>query len=150
MYDIYTIQSGDTIEKIANRYNITPYILYQLNGFTPNYKLNEGDTLIVPKVRDTYFDYYTIKKGDNLYKKANKYNIDQNVLALINGLDLDDYIYPNQVISVPKNDVKYYITKEDDTIGKIANNLNTNMEEILNQNKEIFLLPEQLIVYKEK
>ena len=148
MYDIYTIQNGDTVESIASKYNITPYILYQLNGFNPNYILTPGNNIIVPKISSTYFDYYTIKKGDNLYKIAQKYDVDYNILALINGLEKEDYIYPNQVIAVPKNGVKYYIVKEQDTLTDIANNLNTNIESILNQNKELYLLPEQLIIYK--
>ena len=148
MYDIYTIQNGDTVESIASKYNITPYILYQLNGFNPNYILTPGNNIIVPKISSTYFDYYTIKKGDNLYKIAQKYDVDYNILALINGLEKEDYIYPNQVIAVPKNGVKYYIVKEQDTITDIARNLNTNIESVLNQNKDLYLLPEQLIIYK--
>lgn len=148
MYDIYTVQNGDTIDNIANKYNVTPYILYQLNGFNPDYSLIPGNNIIVPKASSAYFDYYTIKKGDNLYKIASKYNVDYNILALINGLDLEDYIYPNQVIAVPKNGVKYYVVKEDDTLLDVSNNLNTSIEDILNQNNQLFLLPDQLIVYK--
>lgn len=148
MYDIYTIQNGDTIESIANKYNVTPYILYQLNGFSPDYVLIVGNNIIVPKMSSVYFDYYTIKKGDNLYNIASKYNINYDILALINGLDPDDYIYPNQVIAVPKNGVKYYVTKESDTLIDISNKLNANINDILNQNNNLYLLSDQLIVYK--
>lgn len=148
MYDVYTIQNGDTIESISNKYNITPYILYKLNGFSTDYILIPGNNIIVPKTSSIYYDYYTIKKGDNLYNIASKYNTDYNVLSLINGLDPDDYIYPNQVIAVPKNGVKYYITKETDTLIDISNNLGANINDILNQNNQLYLLPEQLIVYK--
>lgn len=148
MYDIYTTQIGDTIESIANKYNITPYILYQLNGINSNYIVTPGNNLIVPKMSSAYFDYYTIKKGDSLYKIANKYNVDSNILALINGLNLADYIYPNQVIAVPKNGVKYYVVEENDTLNKISNKLNASVESILNQNNDVYLLPEQLIIYK--
>ena len=148
MYDIYTIQTGDTIESIANKYNITPYILSRLNGFNNDFVLTQGNNIIVPKISSAYFDYYTIKKGDNLYKIAEKYGVDSNMLALINGLDLDDYIYPNQVISVPKNGVKYYVVNDGETLLDISNKLNTSVENILNQNSSLYLLPEQLIFYK--
>lgn len=148
MYDIYTVQTNDTKESIANKYNITPYILYQLNGFNPNYNLTPGLNIIVPKTTSAYFDYYTIKKGDSLYKIANKYDVDYNVLALINGLETEDYIYPNQVIAVPKNGVKYYIVMENETLTDISSKLNTSIENILNQNRELYLLPEQLVIYK--
>lgn len=148
MYDIYTIKNGDTVDSISNKYNITPYVLYQLNGFKPGYILEIGTNIIVPKNSSTYFSYYTIKKGDSLYKIANKYDVDYNVLALINGLEPEDYIYPNQVIAVPKNGVKYYVVKDSDTLIDVANNFNTNVYDILNQNNNLYLLPDQLIVYK--
>lgn len=148
MYDIYTIEENDTIESIANKYNITPYILYQLNGINSNYVLTPGNNIVVPKVSSAYFDYYTIKKGDSLYKIANKYGVDYNILALINGLEIDDYIYPNQVISVPKNGVNYYIVKEGETLLDIANKLDTNINNIINENSSLYLLPEQLIIHK--
>ena len=44
--------------------------------------------------KETYFDYYTIDKGDNLYKISRKYNINPNLLASLHGLDMNDYIFP--------------------------------------------------------
>lgn len=73
MYDIYTISDGDTIESIAQKYNITPYVLYQLNGLTTNSKLIPNTNIIVPKIANTYFDYYTIKKGDTIFMGNNEY-----------------------------------------------------------------------------
>ena len=148
MYDVYTIKEGDTIESIASKYNITPYILYQLNGINNNISLVPGNNIIVPKIANPYFDQYTIKKGDSLYKIAEKYNSDYKTLALINGLDENDYIYPNQIISVPKVGVKYYIVQEGDTLLDIGNKLNSNVIDLVNQNNQLYLLPEQLIVYK--
>ena len=148
MYDVYTIKEGDTIESIANKYNITPYIMYQLNGINNNISLVPGNNIIVPKIANTQVDYYTIKKGDSLYKIAEKYNTDYKTLALINGLDENDYIYPNQIISVPKVGVKYYIVQEGDTLLDIGNKLNSNVIDLVNQNNQLYLLPEQLIVYK--
>ena len=148
MYDVYTIKEGDTIESISNRYNITPYVLYQLNGFLPEFVFEVGKNIIVPKSSSIYFDYYTIKKGDSLYKIASKYGVEYSLLAFINGIETDDYIYPNQVIAVPKNGVKYYVVKEGDTIGNISNNFGVDVLEIINQNQDLILLPEQLVVYR--
>lgn len=150
MYDIYTVQSGDTIDSIASKYNITPYIIFKLNNLPVNYKIKENENLIVPKVSNTYFDYYTIKKGDSLYKIASKYGVDYRLLALINGIDINDYIYPNQVISVPKSNVLYYIVNEGDTLNDISNKLGVSIVDIINDNNKLYLVPEQLIVYKRK
>ena len=105
--------------------------------------------IIVPNNQnDDWFDTYIVQKGDNLYAIAQKYNISLIDLLNINGLDKDDYIYPNQEIMVPKKNVKVIITKEDDTLNSASKRLGMNTEEMLYQNDNIYLLPEQLLVYK--
>ena len=148
MYDIYVVQEGDTIDSISDKYNITSYILNRINGFDSNYVLGVGDSIIVPKITSIYFDYYTIKKGDSLYKIADKYGVDYKLLALINGLNVDDYIYIDQVIAVPKNGVNYYVVKDNESLIDIANKLNLSVNDIINQNNQLYLVPEQLIVYR--
>lgn len=108
-----------------------------------------GDLIIVPNNQDnSWFNIYTIEKGDNLYAIAQKNNISLDDLLEINGLDKDDYIYPGQEIMVPKNNVKVIITKDDETINSASHRLGLNNEELLYQNENIYLLPEQLLIYK--
>ena len=80
---------------------------------------------------------------------ARKYNTDYNLLALLNGLNVNDYIYPNNTILVPKKDVKYYFTKKDDTIASVNKLLNANINKLLRENNNIYLSEGQLIVYKD-
>ena len=68
-----------------------------------------------------YYEYYNIKTGDNLYQIARKYNINPDLLAALNGLNMNDYIYPGQVLMIPKSGYSYYLTKEGDTIDTVAN-----------------------------
>jgi len=70
------------------------------------------------------------------------------LLALINGLNVDDYIYVNQVIAVPKNGIKYYVVNDNESLIDIANKLNLSVNDIINQNNQLYLLPDQLIVYR--
>lgn len=97
-----------------------------------------------------YYDFYTIKKGDTLYQISRNYNINPNLLAAINGLNLNDYIYPDQTIMVPKNNFSYYITKDGDTISSVADTFGSNIEKIIKYNQTIYLQPSQLIVNKIK
>ena len=150
MYDIYVIEQGDTLEGISKKFNITPSNLYKLNGFNPDYILQTGNQIIVPKNNNPYFYYYTIKQGDNLYRIAQRYHINENLLAQINGLEKNDYIYPNQVIAIPKEGVNIYITKEGDTLMGIINGIKANISVLLSENPNIYLLPDQIIIYKEK
>lgn len=97
---------------------------------------------------DTYFEYYTIKKGDSLYKIAKDYNINPSLLASMNGFDMNDFIYPGQVLLIPNKNYSYYITKSGDTLDSVIKILNEDIKKLLNENKNIFLLEGQMIVKK--
>ena len=97
---------------------------------------------------NTYFTYYTIEKGDNLYEIARKYNINPKLLAAINGIKDDEYIYPNQELLIPKSGYSYYITAEGDTLSGVSEAFKTSPENMLKYNRTIYLLPDQILVYK--
>ena len=148
MYDIYTVQEGDTLELIANKLNTTLQTLYEINkDISTLENITVGSKIIVPIPKPSIFDYYTIKKGDNLYKIAQEHQTTAEKLANINGLDVNDYIYENQVLLVPKDGVDVLITKQGDTLEKITTELNAPSLELLFQNPNIYLLPDQLITY---
>lgn len=63
---------------------------------------------------------------------------------------MDDYIYPGQTIIIPKKGVQYYITKDEDTLKSASNVFGTSEDNLLKQNKGIYLLPGQMIFYKER
>ena len=97
---------------------------------------------------NSYFTYYTIEAGDNLYEIAKKYNVNPKLLAAINGIKDNEYIYPNQELMIPKSGYSYYITAEGDTLSGGASAFKTSPEAMLNYNRTIYLLPEQILVYK--
>jgi LysM repeat protein len=98
--------------------------------------------------KDTYFDYYTISSGDNLYKISKQYNINPSLLASLNGLDSSDYIYPGQVLLIPNKNYSYYITKSGDTLDGVASTFNVSSNKLINDNKTIYVLEGQMIVNK--
>lgn len=146
MYKIYIVEPGETIESIASNLKISPDTLYDINGFNPNRILQVGDQIIVPAVNTNYTSYI-VKRGDNPYSIAKRFNISVNDLLTINGLEKDDYIYPNQELMIPNMSNKYYITKNNDTIMDIINNTGTPINELLDMNKTIYIIPDQMIFY---
>ena len=97
-----------------------------------------------------YIGYYVIQSGDTLYKIAREFNVNPKLLAEINGIEMDDYIYPNEVIMIPKNGVSYYITKDGDTLKEVSEIFNVEPRELINQNSKIYLLPGQMMFYKKQ
>lgn len=146
MYDKYLIRQGDTLDSIAKKFNTNENIIMDLNNMPFRDYYKEGREIIVPVNKEKYFEYYTIKKGDTLYGIARQYNINPELLALLNGLNNSDYIYPNQEILIPKKNYSYYVTAEGDTLDTVEKKFNINKDAIVEQNETIYLLPGQLIV----
>lgn len=146
MYDIYTVNNNETITSIATKLNINPNLLSSINNNVVN--LTPGMTLLIPKKNNEYFDYYKVSKGDTIFNIARKYDVNINMLSMLNGLDNEDYIYPNQVIMIPKENVRIYITAEGDTLQNIIKGINADTNKFLMENNNLYLLPEQLIIYK--
>lgn len=96
-----------------------------------------------------FYSYYTVKKGDSLYEIGKKFNVNSKLISELNGIKYDEYIYPDQILLIPKKGVQYYITKDDDTLKVVSNILGVSENEIIKQNKTIYLLPGQMIFYKD-
>lgn len=111
-----------------------------------NGELFENDDYMISNMEGNYFENYKIKSGDTLYGIARKYNINPDLLASLNGLNNNDYIYPDQMILIPKNGYSYYITKAGDTLDTVANIFNENRDTLLKENETIYLLEGQLLV----
>lgn len=147
MYRVYQINNGDTLESIAASLNTTVEALKELNGIKEGMLLMPGSFIIIPS-NDDRFIKYTIQPGDTIYAIAKANNVDPNLLLKLNGLNEYDYIYPNQEILIPSNNYKFYMTKSGDTIKSVMNNLNIDYNNLLSNNEEIFLLEDQLLIYK--
>ena len=150
MFDSYLIKTGDTIENIAKKYHTNKEYLYDINNIYSDDELREGRELIVPSIEDVYFNTYKVLKGDTLYKISKEFNINPDLLSAINGINKEEYIYPNQELMVPKTGYSYYITAEGDTLKMVRDTFKTDYDKLLKNNKTIYLLPEQLIVMKKE
>ena len=148
MYDKYLIKEGETLEDIASKFNTSVDMILNINDIYSREYLRAGEEIIVPKNQESYFTYYTVNQGDSLYQIARKYNINPSLLALLNGLNMEDYIYPNQRLIIPKSGYSFYITKDGDTLEIVRDKFNKNLGEILKYNETIYLLPGQLMINK--
>ncbi len=147
MYSIYQIQVGDTLDTIANKVGTTKQILLTINGITDT-NLIPGNYIVIPMNVNLPFTTYTVKKGDNVYEIAREYGVDYETLLEINGLNKDDYIYPEQEIIIPNQNFNVYVTRDNDSLATVAAKLGASQVDLIRDNATIYLLPEQLILYR--
>lgn len=150
MFEKYRVRENETLEDIARKFRTNRSYIEDLNNLDMGESLRAGMDIIVPKNKEKYFDTYTINKGDSLYAISKKYNINPELLAALNGLDSDDYIYPNQVILLPAPGYSYYITKDGDTVDIVSSMFKKAKDEVIRENETIYLLPGQILVSKTK
>ena len=109
------------------------------------YNINEEGK---PVKAVTYFDYYTLKNASTLFEVAKEKNVNPDLLSVLNGLEVNDYLEENQVLMIPRKDYSYYITQAGDTLETVKTTFNTSLNSILNTNAIIYLQAGQLIVNK--
>lgn len=142
MYSIYEVKQNDTLDSIANDLNITKEQLIEINGDLKN--ITQGQLIIIP-IKSNY-TIYTVKRGDTLYNIAKKYNIDVKSIMLFNGLKENEFLYPNQQLMIPYENI--YVTDENDSLLDLIKKLNVTLEDFVNMNNKIYLQKDQILYYK--
>lgn len=146
MYSIYEVTENDTLANIAKSLGIDLSKLIELNGRLDN--VSKGQLIIIPNQNQNYITYEVVT-GDNLYQIAKKYGTTVDVIERLNGLEENSYIYPNQKLLIPKENNGLYITKENQTINELIDELGVNINDLLKNNR-IYLVADQIITYDKK
>ena len=135
MENTYIVKKNDNLYDIAKEYNTTVGILKALNNLSSNI-LQVGQILKLPTSlveESTPGDYYTIKKGDNLYDIAQNYNITLDELINFNQQG-STLLHIGEQLLIPINNQTnnniQYVIKPGDTLYNIAKRYNTNVDEI--------------------
>ncbi|OTG66654.1 LysM peptidoglycan-binding domain-containing protein [Acinetobacter silvestris] len=93
----YAVQSGESLNAIANRMGMSVQELAELNNLSAKAGLQRGQSILIPK-RATE---YKIKSGDSLIRLASKYGMDTNELAEMNELKPNTQLRIGDIIKVP-------------------------------------------------
>lgn len=114
----HTVQPGDHLGGIAQRYGTTVAALQQANRLEST-RILAGKELLIPKSADSIAardsttaeqpqsraissrkSNYTVRDGDTLWTIAKSHNVDLQQLAQWNGLTFEDYLQPGQQLIV--------------------------------------------------
>lgn len=137
--DYYIVQPGDTLYKIANKYNMTVNELKTLNNLTNNV-LNIGQRLKVVKNDMPAANVYIVISGDSLYSIAKRYGVSVDELKRVNN-KTSNLLTIGESLKIPlDNQNNYYTVKSGDSLWSISQKFNTtvdNLKRLNNLNSNI-------------
>ncbi|RFU66832.1 LysM peptidoglycan-binding domain-containing protein [Bacillus sp. V59.32b] len=143
----YTVVSGDTLIKIANKHNITLAELSQWNNLKghqiyPGQKLvvsksTNSNTIILPKPKQAApapaaVTSYTVKKGDSLWKIANQTGASVQSIKTANNLK-SDTVRVGQTLKIPTSKAPITVAKPGTTSVSPSQRVNTVISEAKKQ-----------------
>lgn len=135
--EIYTVKKGDSLWKIANKYNTTVEKLKSANNLKTN-TLSIGQKLVIPSisVSPEVSDTYIVQKGDSLWSIANKFNMTVSKLKNLNNLT-NNLLSIGQVLKIKdsfNNGKTTYTVQKGDSLWVIANKYGITTEELKSYN----------------
>lgn len=98
----YTVMSGDTLSKIAERYKTSADEIAKNNNIKDVSKIFPGQHLTIYGVNANSPSIYTVAPGDTLAKIAEKNGVNVEDIARQNNISDPNKIYPGQSISIDK------------------------------------------------
>lgn len=140
----YTVRSGDTLTRIAQRYNTTYKYLAELNGIANPNLIYPGQVLTISGAYSSNTNTesvtsYTVKTGDCLSVIGKRLGVSWLDIANRNGIHSPYTIFTGQVLTVTSgsqltNRSQYYTVRTGDTLSGIASQYNTNYQTLANLN----------------
>lgn len=94
----YTVQPGDSISSIADRFQVSNNSIYSANHFTKDSTINPGDVIKVPPVSGMI---HKVRSGDTLAIIAKKYDVSEEKIRTQNGLDDSSMLIKWAVLVIP-------------------------------------------------
>ena len=145
----YTVQEGDTLTSIAQKYDTTVHEITVTNSIVnPNLiyvgevlKIYPGNRSII-KRKKVFTTTYIVQSGDTLTSIAMKFDTTVQAIAELNDLQNPNLIYVGEILKIPTNSrgnlsapssrhyIKTYIVQSGDTLTSIAKKFNTTVDKI--------------------
>ncbi|MBC7323852.1 MAG: M23 family metallopeptidase, partial [Moorella sp. (in: Bacteria)] len=95
---IYRVEEGDTLERIARRYQADPELVAAMNYLEPGAALLPGQFLVLPYEEG---QSYTVVAGDTLWDIARRYGTSVASLAAVNGIVDARRLQVGTILTIP-------------------------------------------------
>jgi len=99
---VYTVQSGDTISEIAERYGISTNTIRWANGIKKGDSISVNQELVLLPITGIQVE---IKEGDTISTIASRYASDAEEIANYNSLTVDETLKVGEKIIIPDGEL---------------------------------------------
>lgn len=149
----YTVQAGDTLSSIAQKYDTTVHEIAVINSISNPNLIYVGQVLkiypgnrVIKKRRKIFTTTYIVQSGDTLTSIAMKFDTTVQALEGLNDLPNPNLIYVGEVLKIPTDSrgntaapstrqyMITYIVQNGDTLSSIAAKFNTTVQSIVSIN----------------
>ena len=133
----YTVRRGDTLGKLAAKFNMTTDEIKRLNGLKNPHRIYPGQKLKLSSAPLSsgggLFKEHTVRKGENLSYLARKYGVTLSAIMSTNNLGSKHVLKIGQRLLIPATSdvtVETYRVKKGDTLSDLAARFGTSAGEI--------------------
>lgn len=105
-FEYITVKRGDSLSKIARKYNTSYQYLARINNIENPNRIKVGQRLKVPtfkdnEIHDTSHRLYIVKSGNTLTQIARKYDVSIQEIVELNDIANPNLIYEGEVLRIP-------------------------------------------------
>jgi peptidoglycan endopeptidase LytE len=94
----YTVEAGDTVGGLAERYGVTPLTIIAANGLLNSDALRVGQDLVIPPTTGVL---YRVQEDDTLSEIAQRFRVDLGPVVDYNGLESANALSVGQRLMIP-------------------------------------------------
>ena len=149
----YTVQAGDTLSSIAQKYGTTVHEIAVINSITNPNLIYVGQVLkiypgnrSIKKRRKIFTTTYIVQSGDTLTSIAIRFDTTVQAIVDLNDLENPNLIYVGEILKIPTDSrgniavpstrqyMTTYIVQNGDTLSSIAQKFDTTVQSIVSIN----------------
>ena len=98
---VHVIEEGDTLYKLAKKYDVRLFDIMRLNPYVNVYNLQIGDEICIPTMPARPEKTYVVNEGDTIAKVLDAFELDFESLAKWNPVLMDVELPEGLILKVP-------------------------------------------------
>ena len=98
---VHVVEEGDTLYKLAKKYDVRLFDIMRLNPYVNVYNLQIGDEICIPTMPARQEKTYVVNEGDTIAKVLDAFEMDFENLAKWNPVLMDVELPEGLILKVP-------------------------------------------------